>query len=147
MINEELFITGANHGAHDGDDASDCLNALLEHRVKDDLMLGNLLAYTKRDRFGQAEDRTSLNRKLQTLGIKPEKDGVLITNSHRGLTEVFRGTIWEAGGWNSSLGRLPSAEKTKQRRFGDHRGEAVWLPASAIPEDYDDGHELPIDHF
>lgn len=147
LVTEHMAVINELVAAHDGDDATDCLNALLEHRVKDDLMLGNLLAYAKREKLGQADDRASLNRKLQTLGIKPEKGGFLIANSHRGLAEVFRGTIWEVGGWNASLGRLPDAEKTKQRRFGDHRGEAVWLPASVIPDDYDDGHELPIDQF
>lgn len=147
LIAEHMAAITELEAAHDGDDATDCLSTLLEYRLNDSLMLGTMLAYSKRKKLGNPDDRASLMRKLQTFGIKQENDGFLISNSHRGLKDVFQGTAWEAGGWNASLSRLPGAEKTKQRRFGDHRGEAVWLPASIVPDEYDDGHELPIDRF
>lgn len=147
LLDEHAAVITELSAAHEGDDASDCLNTLLEFRLRDDFLLGNLMAHLKRERLGTAEDRARYERKLASYGIRFDGQGYLVANAHRGLSEVFRGTIWEAGGWNTSLRRLPGAEKTKQKRFGDQRIEAVWLPKSAIPEEYDDGGTLPIDHF
>ncbi|MEP3630560.1 MAG: hypothetical protein ABJN04_11200 [Hyphomicrobiales bacterium] len=144
LIDEHITVITELGEVHEGDDATDCLNALLQFRAENNFSLGNLLAYLKRVKGGRDDDRAGLLRKVEMFGIKQDQNGFLIANTHRGLSEVFKGTIWEAGGWSNSLQRLEGVEKTKQKRFsGGKRVEAIFLPASLIPEDYDDGHTLP----
>ena len=59
----------------------------------------------------------------------------MVANSHRGLSEIYKGTLWEPGNWGDSLKRLPSATSTKQRRFsGDVRSLGTFIPQDLIPD-------------
>lgn len=71
---------------------------------------------------------------LQQHGIKIDGDGFLVSNTHPGLTKIFRGTRWEGGLWGSALARVPGAKRTTQRRFSDGvRSLATWLPRECLP--------------
>lgn len=123
--------------AHDSDDSMDCLNALLEYRVDRDEMLGTILARLKPE-IQDRDLRKSATAKIEAYGIKVYEDGFLISNTHRGVKEVYSGTLWEAGGWVSALPRLPGAKKESQKRFsGNNRALATWLPFDLVPDDYD----------
>ena len=138
--------------AHEGDDAEECLKALLEFRIREreeDRLLGHILGDIKTmssSGRSQGVEGTSLtiNRGLvERYGMKWEENGLVVANSHRGLAEVFKGTQWEAGNWGDSLKRLPGAAKTAQKRFsGDVRSLGTLIPAGLIP-DRDEG-ELPF---
>ena len=122
--------------AHESDDSMDCLNALLEYRVERDEMLGNILARLK-PAIKDRDLRKSATAKIEAYGIKVHEGGFLISNTHRGVKEVYSGTLWEAGGWVSALPRLPGAKKESQKRFsGNNRALATWLPFDLVPDDY-----------
>ena len=115
----------------------DCLNALLEYRVDRDEMLGIILARLKPEILDRNLRKTA-TAKIEAYGIKMHDGGVLISNTHRGVKEIYSGTLWEAGGWVSALPRLPGAKKESQKRFsGNNRALATWLPFDLVPDDYD----------
>ena len=123
--------------AHDSDDSMDCLNALLEYRVDRDEMLGTILARLKPENLDKDLRKTAA-AKIEVHGIRVLEDGFLIPNTHRGIKDIYRGTLWEAGGWVSALPRLPGAKKESQKRFsGNNRALATWVPFDLVPDDYD----------
>ena len=122
--------------AYEGDDSVDCLNALLEYRVDRDEMLGSILARLK-PKILDRDLRKTATSKIEAYGIKVHDGGFLISNTHRGVKEIYNGTLWEAGGWVSALPRLPGAKKESQKRFsGNNRALATWLPFDHVPDDY-----------
>lgn len=126
IANHSQIISGLAQ-VHEEDDAQECLNALLGYNTKDE-PLGMLLGRRK------AGDDT-VSSILVGYGIKWEEDGFLVANSHPGISDVFRNTIWSESGWPSPLARLAGARKTKQRRFGDSvRSQAVFVPGEYIEQ-------------
>jgi len=122
--------------AHESDDSVDCLNALLEYRVGQDEMLGTILARLKPKNLDRDLRKTAM-AKIEALGIKTHDGGFLVSNTHRGVKEIYSGTLWEAEGWVSALPRLPGAKKESQKRFSDgNRSLATWLPFDLVPDDY-----------
>lgn len=136
VIAQHRTIIDALAEAHESDDSQECLDALLQHRVRVDLgdvMLGWLLASVRKNREA-GKDTHSTEAELEKYGIRWEEDGFLVANSHRGLFEVFDGTLWQTGNWGPSLKRLDGALPVKQRRYGGKPSLGTWIPASLIPE-------------
>ena len=152
LIDEHRALINELAEAHDEDDSVDCLNALLEYRIggmTEDRILGQALSDLKA--YKTIKKRTldddahthRLEAVIQNYGLRWTDDGFLVANSHRGTAEVYRGTLWEAGGWVSALPRLPGARKEKQKRFsGKQRSLCNWIPADLIPDDYADADRL-----
>jgi bifunctional DNA primase/polymerase-like protein len=142
LLEHKTLIDELAH-AHESDDSIDCLNALLEYRVDRDEMLGTILARLKPD-ISDKDMRKSAAAKMEAYGIKTHGDGFLISNTHRGVKEVYSGTLWEAGGWVSALPRLPGAKKESQKRFsGNNRALATWVPFNLVPNDYETSESRP----
>lgn len=139
LIVEHSEIIGRLADAHDEDDSVECLNALLGYQTKHG-PIGVLLAMIKYS--------TNLSQPkigLQEHGIRWEKDGFIVANSHPGIKKVFEGTLWAEGGWVSALARVDGAEKSGQLRFsGGVRSLSTWIPAKYITEDYE---KLPAMEF
>ncbi|MET3646294.1 bifunctional DNA primase/polymerase [Phyllobacterium ifriqiyense] len=144
LIKDHLAFISDLAEAHEQDDAIGCWSALLEYPLRDrdnECLLGDIFAQIKAHSDPNREKRelgNSLHNAktiVERYGIKWENDGLVISNSHRGLTEVFRGTQWEAGNWGDSLRRLPGAASTKQRRFSENvRALGTFVPQSLIPD-------------
>jgi len=123
---------------HEEDDSFDCLSALLEFSIEHSL-LGAILSELRQliSQNGDREHIQSSKHLIQKYGLRWEDGGFLVANSHRGVAEIYRGTLWETGGWVSSLPRLEGAKKHNLRRFsGDKRSRCTWIPADLIPDDY-----------
>lgn len=135
LLEHKTLIDELAH-AHESDDSIDCLNALLEYRVDRDEMLGTILARLKPENLDKDIQKTAAV-KIDAYGIKVHENGFLISNTHRGVKEIYSGTLWEAGGWVSALPRLPGAKKESQKRFsGNNRALATWVPFDLVPDDY-----------
>ena len=76
---------------------------------------------------------------IERFGLRWETEGLIVANSHRGVSEIYRGTLWESGNWGASLKRLPRATSTKQRRFS----EGVRSLGTLIPQDWIPDWEPP----
>lgn len=71
------------------------------------------------------------NQLLRT-GIKIENDGFTVANSHTGLEEILKGTLW-ANEWGRILKRLDGAKSRETTRFGASGSmRGVWLPLSYV---------------
>jgi len=126
--------------AHEEDDSFACLDALLEYQVPEDTILGLLRRATGR-RNGHNSEMLMDNGKseLERLGLRVVDNKLLVPNSHRGMTTIFAGTLWEGGGWASSLGRLPGAQRGSQRRFsGQQRSLCTELDLGALLDGLED---------
>ncbi|MCE7998826.1 MAG: hypothetical protein HEP70_08215 [Rhodobiaceae bacterium] len=126
--------------AHDEDDSFACLSALLEYQVPDDTVLGLLQRATGRRKGHDREQLMDVAKsELERLGLRVVDYKLLVPNSHRGMTTIFAGTLWEGGGWASSLGRLPGAQRGSQRRFsGQQRSLCTELDLGALLDGLED---------
>jgi len=140
LLDDHAHLIADLQEAHDGDDALECWNALLEYRdrrASDGVMLGTRLARIKAAHTGSPNARPSFTAdeaELAKHGVRWIDGGVVVANSHRGLTEVFADTLWGAGTWGTALKRLEGARPTTQKRFGDTRSLGTWVPADLIPD-------------
>lgn len=136
------------------DDATEALNALLgspvsiavENQGEDGtyvhherMALGIVIASVLQGRLSEEHpahvEEGTFSIALQQHGIKIDGEGFLVSNTHPGLTKIFRGTRWEGGLWGSALARIPGAKRTTQRRFSDGvRSLTTWLPRTCLPQ-------------
>lgn len=126
--------------AHEEDDSFACLNALFEYQVPDDTILGLLRRATGRRKGHNSEELMDIGKsELERLGLRVVDHKLLVPNSHRGMTTIFAGTLWEGGGWASSLSRLPGAQRGSQRRFsGQQRSLCTELDLGALLDGLED---------
>jgi len=136
LLLEHMALINELALAHESDDSIDCFNALLEYRVDRDEMLGTILARLKPNNSDK-DTRKMAATKIEAYGIREHEDGFLVSNTHRGLKEIYSDTVWESGGWVSALPRLPGARKESQKRFSSqNRALATWIPFGLVPDDY-----------
>ena len=84
---------------------------------------------------------------LGDIGIKAERDFLLIASPCTQIIAILRDTTW-AGSYRRSLGELPGAEAREQRRFSPSmRLRCVAIPMDLVLNDGDDTQEeeLPFD--
>ncbi len=136
LLGEHTALINELAEAHEEDDAVECLNMLLGHRISD-RSVGANLAMIKYEAHPNGEDYTFIKNELEDWGIRWTGDGFLVANSHPGIRKIFKDTLWDGGAWVSALQRVQGARKEKQKRFsGSVRSLAIWLPASHLSNDY-----------
>jgi len=150
LIADHIDIIGELAEAHAHDDSEECWKALLQYSVgmgdRERLLsedLGELKALKQSIQRGADPDTNfnALQRQIGRFGMKLDGNFLIVANSHRGLQEVYRGTLWEAGNWGDALKRLPGATAAKQRRFeGGQRSLGTMVPIDLIPD-----HDPPAD--
>jgi hypothetical protein len=144
LIEEHLPFIQELAEAHERDDAIECWEALLEYRFRDgdrERLLGDILGEIKNlssaDRGRRDTGNLLANAKatIARFGLKWAPEGLVVPNSHRGLSDIYKGTLWEAGNWGDSLKRLPGATSTRQRRFSEGvRSLGTLIPLDLIPD-------------
>jgi hypothetical protein len=122
--------------AHEGDDAEECLNHLMEFVAeKDSPSIGEMLRQEK-DRVGDHQEYHGPT--LLKLGIKAMDDGFLIAHEHSALNKVFKDTLWSGGGWKNALKRLTGAkvgDQFRSRFAGGGVKRGVFIPYINIMDD------------
>lgn len=107
MIAELADVLSFLAEAHEDDDAANCLNHLLcFSAARDGSTIGQMIQDGRSAKIHLTEQ---VYPGLEPYGIRLGKEGVLVSNCHPGLKEVFKDTIWEYGAWVTSLRRLPNA--------------------------------------
>lgn len=122
--------------AHEGDDAEECLNHLMEFvSEKDSPSIGEMLRQEK-DRVGDHQEYHGPT--LLKLGIKAMDDGFLVAHDHSALNKVFKDTLWSGGGWKNALKRLTGAkvgDQFRSRFAGGGVKRGVFIPYTNIMDD------------
>jgi hypothetical protein len=144
LIGEHLPLIQELAEVHEQDDGIECLSELLEYPVRDgdgERLLGDILGAIKtlsapgRDRRHDGGSLANAKALIERFGLRWATEGLMVPNSHRGVSEIYRGTLWESGNWGASLKRLPGATSTKQRRYGgDVRSLGTLIPPELIPD-------------
>lgn len=120
-----------------GKDEEQCLKHLIEHPVRVDGphmdkaytdTVGNLIYKAIRMADHTSADTYTLDR----IGIRVEQDGVLVSNTHKGLATIYNNSPY-CGQWATYLKRLDGVRVNPQPvRFGGSPSRCVSLPLSCF---------------
>jgi len=132
--------------AEEDADEQRCLYHILQHiiivndsgkRLERSIM--RLITYVSEIRIGQSEEFDSVTQTLAKdtlamhgLKINTDKTILYISNSHRGIANILKDTVWSVG-WYRILARIKGAvEKTSCRFEYAMRTRAVGIPLNII---------------
>jgi len=140
------FARGADLAAHSrqadevGGDQRDCLETLLQSRLRVELDVGGtsrtvaeLLEIAAGESPRGALEPVSPEAAADELGrygIRLEGAYVLFSNTSKGIKKLLQETPWNSGGWANLLAALPNAQRWGVTRF---RGLATPTRAVGIP--------------
>jgi hypothetical protein len=123
--------------AQDVSDEISCLNHILEHVIRYQLTDQNIYEERAITEILYLKDpSTSQVDALARVGIRiQERENeytIIISDSHKGLCNIFRGTPWEAKKWGSLLKRIPGAETIPSCYFQHRTYRATTIPWTTI---------------
>lgn len=75
---------------------------------------------------------------LRFLDVSGQRVALLVANRHPGLEDLFRGSKWSMGGWQSSLSRLGDGDVRQYElpmQFGGPKSRCLYIPAVLLPAD------------
>lgn len=133
---DKYFMTDKKSEDEENNDASKCITHLMQSLIDvriekghEKISIGELLdiAFCKKGRTdivdSQAEDL------LVRYGMKVEKGGFIISNSHPELKKIYNGTPYSAA-WATVLRRIEGSKTTDNRSFGSRgmKSRGVFVP-------------------
>jgi putative DNA primase/helicase len=113
-----------------------CLQRILQHVIRVPEASGRIAELSVAEMIQCAgssldPDSDPYRMNLLRLGIRPEKDSVIIANNHSGIENILSGTPWHD--WGRILKRLPGARSTSQPiRFAGIQARATIVPMEVI---------------
>ncbi|WP_082597143.1 Bro-N domain-containing protein [Pseudovibrio sp. POLY-S9] len=115
-----------------------------EHLTEPDECLLHLLSY----RYGDGRSIEALIKETQhahleasgilaTLGIRlvdcdDQGEGMAVANSHHGIRQIFKGSIWSSGKHKDALRLLEGTAPWKVTKFAGHSSLATFLPMDLV---------------
>ena len=78
------------------------------------------------------------------MKVDAQESAVYISNKHVELKRLFRGSVWAAGNWAKSLGRIEGAEPRAVKRIDKKPTRATKIPLPNVFETASDGELIPF---
>jgi len=122
MIRQCNWDQHGKEGDERGGDQGDCLQTILQARLRLDLERGSA-AFTVAELIGMASSggmlRAEAASELGRHGILVVNGGIIVSNTAQGIKRLLRDTQWSGGGWANLLRSLQGVERTEK---------PVWFP-------------------
>jgi hypothetical protein len=113
------------------DEARQCLRHLLDATVYDG---GPMIRDCVERALDEFEEERAL---LLGVGVRvlPDRDGFMVANFHKRLTEIFAGTEWGQGAFGRVFRRLPGTAPAGPYRFDGRHTRGTFVSADLLDED------------
>lgn len=111
-----------------------------EDRTRYDVSIGELISIASRKAYHRAISPTTAQAELGRRGLRTDHTRLFISNTHRGVGEMLRGTSYRVG-WSGVLRRLEGAEPASPLWYGGSKSRGTSIPLDSILGGYQESVE------